>query len=148
MKLNKIFVAGPDGRTVSFNGGLHALAVYPAGKGEKHSHVLLSDGRMSKISGNRIQGVGAARFCQEQGMVLAAPGDEAAQRLADHLDVQEGLAWVEEVGAEMSNRLARDLAGQQCTYVPFVADKPARPVRVAKPRAAVKLPDRDALEAP
>jgi len=135
MKANNIYVATNNtGWKLSAGTG---VAVYPAKKGDDRSYVLLESGRIGTIKGSRIDGIGVARYVQEKlGFALAVPGDEAASKLADYLDIEEGRKLVEEASIQRARELQAKLGGQSCKFVPFDATKPVVDVEVELPRSS------------
>lgn len=133
MKTNKILV-GVNGAVMSLQSGAKVVAIYPAGKGDTESCLLLTDGKMAVMKGARILGVGVARYFTEHDFELAKPGNPDAENLADMVDAREGTSLVERHSSEYAQTLARELGGQQCTFVPFATDKPIVPVTVEPPR--------------
>lgn len=133
MKTSKIFV-GINGAVLNMSSGSKAVAVYPAGKGDKESFLLMENGVIANMKGSRINGVGVARYLAENGFELAAPGNPAAERLADLLDVRDGLKLVEQQLSERARVIAKEWGGQACTYVPFNPEKSLQPVVVEPPQ--------------
>jgi len=129
MKTSKIFV-GVNGAALAFTGGAAGIAVYPVQKGGKESFALLDTGKLGTIKGSRINGVGVARFLTDSGFALAEPGNEAAAKLADMLDVREGTDLVAHAMSDYAGMLQKKYAGQTCAFVPFDPDKAIRQVEV------------------
>lgn len=121
MKVNQIYVSS-TGTPLQMTTG-HGVAIRPPQKGEKKSHVLLSDGRLAVINGARINGVGVPRFLESQGFCLAEPGNKDAEALADHLDMIEGLKFVEQSCVDHVAKLSEQFDGQAGTFIPFDEDK-------------------------
>ena len=136
MKINKILVA-IDGVGMTLSSGARAVAVYPAGKGQDKSFLLLADGKLANMKGARLAGVGAARYFSENGFEPAKPGNPQAERLADMIDVRDGTDLVEKHNQARAVELARELGGQTCTYVPFDENKPVVPVKIKPYRGIV-----------
>ena len=133
MKTDKILV-GVNGALLTLASGSQAYAVYPAGKGEDKSMLLLTDGKLATLKGSRIAGVGAARYFAENGFGPAKPGDAQVENFADMLDAREGTRLVEQSSNAFAQELARKFGEQDCTFVPFDADKPSVAVKVESPR--------------
>lgn len=129
MKASQIYVGIP-GAYLHFQSGARGIAVYPVQKGGTESYVLLNTGKLATLKGARINGVGVPRFLTNSGFVLAEPGDENAAKLADMLDIREGLRQAESASSKKAAELQSKLGGQVCTYVPFDADKAVETVRV------------------
>lgn len=129
MKTSKIYV-GVNGAALSFGGGAAGLAVYPVQKGGKASFALLDTGKLGIIKGSRINGVGVARFLTDNGFQLAEPGNEAAAKLADILDVRDGTDLVAAKMAGYASLLQKQYGGQTCVFVPFDPEKAIRQVEV------------------
>ncbi len=125
MKSKKIYVPGSNGETIFFANSEKALAFFPVEKGGKGSFVLTDNGRKIILNGARINGVSPARYAAEQGMVLAEGGNEAANRLADMLDIAEATQMVERISRERATELQKELGGQTYLYVPFEDGKTA-----------------------
>jgi hypothetical protein len=128
MKAKKIFV-GINGTTPRI-GDCVALAVYPVQKGGNTSHVLADSGAVRPLKGARINGVGVARYLTEHGFELAQPGNEAAGKLADWLDAEEGRNLVSEALSLAAGALQKKFGGLTCTFVPFDSSKEIRQVQV------------------
>ena len=133
MKTSKIMV-GVNGALLTLASGSKACAVYPAGKGEDKSYLLLTDGKLATLKGSRIAGVGAARYFAENGFELAKPGDTQAEQFADMLDAREGTRLVERSNNAFAQELTKKFGGQECVFVPFDAGKPNVAVKVEMPR--------------
>lgn len=133
MKTQKIMV-GVNGALLTLASGSKACAVYPAGKGEDKSMLLLTDGKLATLKGSRIAGVGAARYFANNGFEPAKPGDGQAELFADMLDVREGTQLVERANNAYAQELTQKFGGQECVYVPFEAEKPSVAVTVEMPR--------------
>lgn len=136
MKTSKIFV-GVNGATLGFQSGVKAVAVYPIQKGGKKSYALTDTGKVINFPGSRINGVGIARFLTENGFDLAQPGDVAAAKLADFLDVIDGTNLVSTAMSNRSAALQKHYGGQACTFVPFDPDQTIRQVEVEANRGYV-----------
>lgn len=132
MKTQKIYVR-VNGATLQLSNG-RAVAVYPPQKGEPVSYMLTESGKMVAVKGARIQGVGIPRFLQDNGFALARPGDEAAARLADLLDVKEGTKLVEEASYKRVAEIQRSFANQEALFVPFDEEKIVVPIKVDAPQ--------------
>lgn len=128
MKTSKIYV-GVNGATL---GGFSSpvIAVYPVQKGGKESYALLEGGKVGILKGTRINGVGVARFLSENGFELAQPGNEAAAKLADVVDVQDGIQLVSDATFKKCGEFQQQFAGKTCTLVPFDPSRPVRKVDV------------------
>lgn len=135
MKMNKILVTTGAGLTLS--SGAKAIAVLPACKGQDKSFMLLENGNMATMRGQRLAGVGAARYFTERGFAPAQPGNPPAEKLADMVDCYEGTTLVEKHNQAMAETLARAFGGQKCTYVPFDEDKPIVSVTVEPYRGII-----------
>lgn len=137
MKTSKIFV-GVNGATL---GGFSSpvVAVYPAQKGGKESYMLLESGKVGILKGSRINGVGVARYLAENGFALAQPGNEAAAKLADIVDVQDGIRLVSDATFKKCGEFQQQFAGKTCTLVPFDRTRPVRKVDVEQPRGFVSM---------
>lgn len=135
MKIDKIMV-GANGATLTMQSGAKARAVYPAGKGEDKSILLLTDGKMAILKGARIAGVGPARYFAEHGFEPAKAGDETALAFADMLDGREGTSLVEKRSSAFAQELTRKFGGQNCVFVPFDPKKPNVNVTVEMPRGS------------
>ena len=136
MKTSKIFV-GVNGAALSFQSGVKAVAVYPIQKGGKKSYALTETGKLINFAGSRINGVGIARYLKEQGFELAEPGNAAAAKLADFLDVIDGTDLVSTAMSNRSNELQIQFSGQTCTFVPYDPDQAIRQVEVESARGFV-----------
>lgn len=136
MKANKIFV-GINGATLSFASGVKAVAVYPIQKGGKKSYALTDTGKLINFTGSRINGIGIARYLKENGFALAQPGDEAAAKLADYLDIIDGTDLVSKQMSNRSNEMQKQFSGKTCTFVPFDPTKEIRQVEVEESRGYV-----------
>ncbi|MCC5612132.1 hypothetical protein LC612_36715 [Nostoc sp. CHAB 5834] len=131
MKTQNIYV-GINGATLQMTGG-KAVAVYAAKKGDTESYLLMESGNLATLKGNRIQGVGAARFLTENGFKLAEPGDPQAQVLADMLDIRAGTKLVEEATRITAITLQQLFGGKQAVFIPFDAEQPLVTVTVKPP---------------
>jgi hypothetical protein len=136
MKTSKIFV-GVNGATLAFQSGVNAVAVYPVQKGGKKSYALTDTGKLINFTGSRINGVGIARFLKENGFDLAQPGDTAAAKLADFLDVIDGTDLVSTAMSTRSGELQKQFSGKTCTFVPFDPDQAIRQVEVEADRSYI-----------
>lgn len=136
MKANNIYVATNNtGWKLSAGTG---VAVYPAKKGDDRSYVLLESGRLASIKGSRIDGIGVARYVQEKlGFALAVSGDEAAAKLADYLDIEEGRKLVEEASMQRARELQAKFGGQRFKFVPFDETKPIVTAEAELPRSSI-----------
>jgi hypothetical protein len=132
MKARNIFVA-VNGATLDFGNAGRGIAVYPLRKGEDCSHVLLDSGKVIRMKGSRINGVGVARYLSENGFELAQPGDKNAERLADEVDVLDSVKLVETAADDKADELQRLFAGKRCTFVPFDETKAAAQITVKAP---------------
>lgn len=137
MKTQQIYV-GINGAHLAFQSG-KGIVVYPPQKGVNFSMVLSDSGKLIKMNGSRINGVGVARYLKENGFELAQPGDLQAEKLADLLDVRDGLKFVENACSEKAIELQSKFAGQTCTYVPFAADRPIEQIEVKADRTRGSL---------
>lgn len=135
MKLNKILVSS-NGATLNLRsnrGVMNGIAVYPPIPGKPVSTVLTECGKLVEMSGARINGVGVSKYLKELGFIEAQPGCEAAAKIADYLDVKEGLKYVEDASQTQTDRLQQELAGKKCTFVPFNPEEAIRTVSVKAP---------------
>lgn len=136
MKASNIFV-GINGATLALTKG-RAVAVFPPQKGgDAVSYALMESGKLARIAGARWNGVGVPRYLKENGFELVDlqvnPGADLAVRLADMLDVQEGLKLVEAASETKATELQRDFARQSCTFVPFDETKASSAVKIEAP---------------
>ncbi|KWA83964.1 hypothetical protein WL29_21595 [Burkholderia ubonensis] len=125
---------GVNGATLTLTKS-KAVAALPPQKGENFSYMLTQSGQLAKVPGGRICGVGVARYLKENGFAQAHPGDPVASKLADLIDIQEGIALVEAASVQKAAELQRQFAGQVCTFVPFDEERPSEAVTVAVPRS-------------
>lgn len=123
MKVTQIFVA--NGSTgLKFTSGCFGVAVFPVEKGKSHSLVLLNTGKVVRMPGARINGVGVPRYLTDIGFTLASKGHPDAEILARHVEEVKGLELVETASHEMAVALQKEFAGRALTQIPFDADKP------------------------
>ena len=94
---------------------------------------LTESGRMVRIEGQRLGGVGVERFITERGFVKAADGDPIAARLQDKIAIYEGIELVEQASRNHASALQKQFGGQRVTYVPFDPDKASETADVAIP---------------
>jgi hypothetical protein len=113
--------------------GAVGVAVLPPKKGEAYSLVLTEGGKLIRMKGARIQGVGVARFLESAGFSLAPPKHPLAEHLADLADIEEGTLLVERASREQAVAVQTRFAGDLLRLVSFDAEKPPRLVRVAQP---------------
>ncbi len=127
MKIDQIYV-GADGAQVNFKlgSGARPTAVFPIQKGGKYSSFLLDSGKVARVEGSRIAGIGIKRWLAEQGLVLASAGNKFAERLADYLDIQEGIKRVEDGHTQRAQQIQAAQAGKTVRIVPFSRDKEER----------------------
>lgn len=131
MKANKILV-GANGAVLALTGG-NGVAVYPAQKGDDHSMVLLDSGKVVRLKGARIQGVGVTRYLTEHGFVPGTLDDPQVAKLADAMDEIDGLKLVEKASNAQAEKLQRELAGKTFRFVPFEEAQPIETVVVEQP---------------
>lgn len=124
MKKSEIYTGG----TLAFASGQVGIAVYPAQKGTPYSMVLTRAGKLVKMPGTRIQGLGVPRYLQSQGFSLAGPDDQAACDLADLLDVEAGIKLLEDASRRQAENYQAWLAGKSMKLVPYDAEKPVQQV--------------------
>ena len=127
-----IYVMTPDSKPLQLSSG-PAVAFRPLDRGDKHSFALLESGRMARVSGARINGIGIERFIVEQGYIKAQPGHLQGDCLARKISVEEGVKLVDRASLEQAAKLQALFGGKECTYVPFAPDKPAEKVLIASP---------------
>lgn len=133
MKTSKIYV-GKNGATLALSSGAHAVAVYPAQKGETKSYLLLETGQLSHLTGSRIDGKGVARYLAENCQFEPAEaGNAHAEVLADLLDMREGTERVRLNSIQQAARINAKFNGQRCTFVPFDPDRKPVTVEVQQP---------------
>lgn len=133
MKTKNIYV-GVNGATLAGLTSVPAVAVFPAKKGRDKSTFLLESGRFVSVKFARIGSVGVARYVKEQGFELAPDGDTLAEKLADHLDVNDGTTLVEQRTIKKAGEIQQEFAGQTCVFVPFDSSEPIRAVEIEAPR--------------
>lgn len=131
MKIDQIYV-GAEGAQVNvkLNSGARPTAIFPIQKGGKHSSFLLDSGKVAHVKGARINGIGIKRWLTEQGMVLANAGNKFAERLADYLDIQEGIKLVEDGQTQRAHQIQSAQAGKALHIIPFARDKEERTMAV------------------
>lgn len=137
MKTQEIYV-GVNGATLPLSTS-KGVAVFPACKGMNHSWVLTDAGKVAKIEGSRINGVGVPRFLKEHGFELAKPGDPLVAKLADVLDRKDGLKLVEDACAKKAQELQTRFGGQVCSFVPFDGSKPVELIELEQPRGYISV---------
>lgn len=128
MKSSKVYVGG----TLTMSAGV-GIAVFPIQKGGKFSVVLLESGKVVKMTGSRINGLGVPKYLESLGFSLAGPNDPRAEQLAEQLDLAEGLSLVQNASQVRAKQLQEVFAGMECTYVPFDGQD-ARKVVVLEPQ--------------
>lgn len=119
MKADKIYVGG----RLSMANGAIAVAVYPAPKGEKDNYLLTDAGKLLRMAGTRINGVGVPRFLESEGFTLAKPGDAQAEKLATLLDAKEGLKLFEAATREQAHNNQSWLGSKTMKVVPYQPEK-------------------------
>lgn len=124
MKKSEIYTGG----ILAFTSGETGIAVYPAQKGTSHSMVLTKSGKLVKMPGARIAGVGVPRYLQSNGFSLASPDDQAACDLADLLDMEDGVQLLEDASRRQAENYQAWLAGKSMKLVPYDAEKPVQQV--------------------
>jgi hypothetical protein len=132
MKAKNVYV-GINGAALDLGLAGRGIAVYPVRKGEDCSHVLLSSGKVARMKGSRINGLGVARYLSQNGFELAQPGDKNAERLADEVDVIDSIKLVEAAANDKADELQRLFAGKTCTFVPFDETKASAQVTLNAP---------------
>lgn len=130
MKKNPIYVMGPSAKPIQLSGGHHIIAIRPAGKGENQSYILLNEGTLNTMKGSRILGIGVKRYVSEAGYVEASMDNEQAKCLADFIDCEESLDFVEKQAATEAQRIQREADGTEMLYVPFDPDRAVKRVKV------------------
>lgn len=131
MKVDNIFV-GVNGATLHLTKG-NVIAALPPVKGAKTWFGLLESGEVVRINGSRVNGVSIPRFLKDTGFELAVRGDEAAEKLADAVAIQDGIELVQERSHTRALEIERELGGKVCTFVPFDETKPLASVQVEAP---------------
>jgi hypothetical protein len=132
MKATNVYVS-TNGAMLDLGMGRLGVAVLPARKGESYSHVVLKSGDFVRMKGTRINGVGVARYLAEHGFELAQPGNPTAERLADYVDVCDGVKLVEAAANDKGDYLQNVFAGKRCTFVPFDETKASAQVTLKAP---------------
>lgn len=118
MKKSQILVLTQGATALQLASGDTVQAVLPVRKGESYSYALTKTGKVVTIKGARINGVGVARFFSENGYA-ADPESEAANTLADEVDIRDGASLVEQAIEVRAKELQTQFAGKECTFVPF-----------------------------
>jgi len=124
MKSSEIYT----GATLAFTNGEVGIAVYPAQKGVSHSMALTKSGKLIKIPGARISGLGVPRYLQSQGFSLAGPDDQDAAVLADRLDAEDGVRLLEDASRRQAENYRSWLEGKSMKLVPYDVEKPVQQV--------------------
>lgn len=129
-KNNPIYVIGPSGGQLKLQGDKHVVAILPAGKGDNGSAIITSEGKLSTLKGQRINGIGVTRYVTELGYVPAPEGDANAAALADYVDMDVGRKMVQDASSNEAQRLHKLYQGIECSYVPFNPNHAIRRIKV------------------
>lgn len=129
MKEQQVFVA--NGQFLTLSSGYKVVAMLPVAKGEKHSLALMDDGKIVRVPGQRIEGVGIPRYLKSIGYELAQPGNSHARILANAAYRRSALKMVETALSDRAVSLQTQFGGQAAWAVPFDPNKEIRQVQVA-----------------
>jgi hypothetical protein len=131
MKIEQIYV-GANGAEINLplTGGAKPTAVFPPQNGVNKTLFLLDSGKIAQMKGARINGIGVKRWLAEHGLVPATAGHEAAERLADYLDIQEAVPLVEDAMTKRALAIQDTQIGKTLRIVPFDRSKKGRSIIV------------------
>lgn len=132
MKELQVFVATEDTKLLNLSGGLNVIALLPLAKGEKHSLALGDNGKLVRVAGARINGLGIPRFLKEAGYVLASAEDPRARQIANAAYRVAGRHLVEEALVSRAAKIQKEEQWGTAFAVPFSPDEEIRPFVVSE----------------